>query len=166
MTVPSCAHHVAVRVEDIERSVDFYAVVFGAVQLTLPKLYEGPIAAKIIAANEDVRFSLCHIRIGDGYIELFEFHEPKVPQIPIKHSAANIMHLGMHVEDVVAAGERIEASGGKQMMDEPITITGVGKILTCCDPDNNVLELFEAPQLAVIEASLAANPQYRPPCAH
>jgi predicted enzyme related to lactoylglutathione lyase len=162
MAVPSCSHHVAMRVADIQRSVEFYSKVFGAVQLTLPKLYEGPIAAKIIAASQEVSYSLCHIQIGDGFVELFEFHEPKVPQDPIDHFAAKIMHLGMHVEDAVATAAAIEANGGRQLMEEPISIAGVGRILTCSDPDNNVLELFEAPQHAVIEASLAANPQYRP----
>jgi predicted enzyme related to lactoylglutathione lyase len=162
MAIPSCAHHVAMRVANLQTSIKFYGDVFAAVQLTRPKLYEGPIAAKIIAAPQGVSYSLCHIRIGDGFIELFEFHEPKVPQMPVDHVSAGIMHLGMHVEDPVETAVRIVANGGRQLMDEPITIPGVGKILTCSDPDNNVLELFEAPQELVIEASLSANPQYRP----
>lgn len=162
MTTPSCSHHVALRVDSLERSVAFYRDVFDAVQMTLPKRYDGPVAKRIIGADQDVSYSLCHIRVGDGFMELFEFHEPRLPQTPIDHFAAKIMHVGMHVEDAEAVAEKVMAAGGSRLMDEAIMIPDVGQVLTCLDPDNNVLELFEAPQHVVIEASLAANPQYRP----
>jgi predicted enzyme related to lactoylglutathione lyase len=162
VTVPSSAHHVGLRVASLAAGVDFYREVFGAVQLSLPKRYDMPDSARIIGSQAAVSFSLCHLRIGEGYIELFEFHEPKVPQNRIDLFAAKLMHLGVLVEDVEETANKIVKHGGWRMMDEPILVSDTVKLLFCYDPDNNALELSSAPQHALIESALTANPQYRP----
>lgn len=136
------AHHVALRVANMERAIDFYASVFGAEQRTGVSVWEGPLAEEIMGGRPGVRFKVCLLRAGRAGIELFEFLAPVVEPKRPNPTEGGLLHFAIQVDDVGATLAAAEAAGGRRVND-PQVFGGI-EIVHLYDPDYNPLELLNA----------------------
>jgi catechol 2,3-dioxygenase-like lactoylglutathione lyase family enzyme len=143
----------------MDRSIRFYADAFGAVQLTRPFVLEGQFAEAMMEGPPGVRFRLCHLRLGTGMIELFQFLEPEPPAEPAHPSRLNVMHIALRVDDVDAAVERLLAAGGRLVF--PITAWGGHRLAYAADPDGTIIELADAPLSELLTGTLEQFPEAR-----
>ena len=130
-TGPVSAHHVAVRVGDLDRSIAWYEAAFGFVVLHRGRVPEGtPIAM---------------LRTGGGAgVELFELEARADPNWagPIPALEQGVVHFGLDVPDLETAFTRAVAAGGRPVWpprDAPVS--GV-QIAFVADPDGNLVELI------------------------
>lgn len=107
----SVNHHIGLRVETLERSIQFYTDVFGGRLSTQPMEYGPPDAGEILDGPPDLSFRVCHVTFDDGTIELFELSEPHRTTTPIPATQGGIIHYALQVDDVDAALVRVERSG-------------------------------------------------------
>jgi len=138
----SVNHHLGLRVENLERSVQFYADAFGARLRTQPMEYGPPDAGAILDGPADLRFRVCHVGFDEGTIELFELGEPHRRTQAIPAVRGGIIHYAVEVDDVEAALARVERAGGKRVWRECRDITPEAKVVYVTDPDGHVLELI------------------------
>ena len=136
----SAYHHLALRVQDLERSTAFYERVFdGEVVIELElaadfvhSIFGGPEGST--ARNRVIRF--------DGWaIEILEFSAGE-PLLETPQTDAGIMHFCAWVPDVPAAVERVEAAGGRRLF--PIRPWQGHHFVYVADPDGHVIELLDA----------------------
>ena len=133
--------HVAVRVASIDEATTFYRRALGARILTDPFPVEGPLAEGIAGAP-GARFTMRQIGFDRGVMELVELvGGPSTERLPAH--ALNILHIGVEVDDVPLAMERIRAAGGGIVV--PLTAWGTAQLCFCTDLDGVVLELADAP---------------------
>jgi catechol 2,3-dioxygenase-like lactoylglutathione lyase family enzyme len=133
-------NHVALRVSDIDRSARFYVEALGGRLLTEPVLSRGPLYDEVFA-TPGVELKMCIVAFERGALELWEFLEPVEPLPPNDQPRAGIMHFGVHVDDLGAALERVEAAGGRARF--PVKSYGQGRFVYCEDLDGHVFELIE-----------------------
>jgi len=138
----SVNHHLGLRVENLERSIQFYTDVFGGRLSTQPMEYGPPDAGHILDGPPDLSFRVCHVTFDDGTIELFELSEPHRTTTPIPATQGGIIHYAVQVDDVDAALARVERSGGKRVWKECLQITPEVRVVYATDPDGHVLELI------------------------
>jgi catechol 2,3-dioxygenase-like lactoylglutathione lyase family enzyme len=133
--------HLAIRVADISRAVKFYSAAFGAVVLTEPFVVDGALAQGMTGEPAGVSFRMCQVGFENGVMELAEFSSPAEETTRIPAQSLNILHIGLQVDDVELAIERVEAEGGRVVV--PLTSWGSAKLCFCTDPDGTVLELAD-----------------------
>ena len=140
----SAFHHPGLRVTDIDRSARFYLDAFDGHWLTKPFVLEGEFPEVVMGGPPGVRFKVCHIGFDEGAVELFEFLEPAHP-----------------IEDVADALERVEALGGRRLWPD-INPWGDANVIYVADPDENIVELTDAPLERIVELTIAAIPEADP----
>jgi catechol 2,3-dioxygenase-like lactoylglutathione lyase family enzyme len=101
------------------------------------------------------------IGFDDGVIELFEFVEPVHPMDPVHPTRGNLLHIGIQVDDVRAALERVEAAGGKRLWPD-LNAWGTANIIYVTDPDGNILELTDASMQTIAKLTLESFPEADP----
>jgi catechol 2,3-dioxygenase-like lactoylglutathione lyase family enzyme len=133
-------HHVALRVEDLDRSTRFYAEVFGgtvAVELELDpefvqSIFEGPEGST--GLNRVISF-------GSWALELFQL-VPGRPVPPTKQTEVGLMHFCVWTDDVLGTVELVKAAGGKARF--PVRPWAGKHFVYVEDPDGHVIELLDA----------------------
>ncbi len=147
----------ALRVTDIERSVEFYREVLGVERLTPGFVREGPDAEEIVGGPADVRFRTCHLGLGAVTLELVEFTSPRTPPQPVHPSRGTLIHFGVHVPDLERALGRVEPAGGRLLWPAVRSIPGTERrVMFIADPDENVVELLEATVAETVAALRSA----------
>ncbi len=134
--------HVAIRVADIDRATRFYQDALGASVLTEPFEVGGALAAGILGAPEGVRLRMRQIGFEKGVMELVETYPPRSTGRE-RADRLNILHIGVHVDDLAGAVERVLDAGGTLVV--PVMSWGAASLCFCTDPDGTVLELADAP---------------------
>jgi catechol 2,3-dioxygenase-like lactoylglutathione lyase family enzyme len=157
----SAFHHPGLRVTDIDRAANFYLEAFDGHWLTLPFELEGEFPELVMGGPPGVRFKVCHIGFDQGGLELFEFLEPAHPIEVVHPSRGNVIHFGMLVENVREALDRVEAAGGRRLWPD-INPWGKAKVIYVADPDENIVELTDAPLERIVEMTLEAFPEADP----
>jgi catechol 2,3-dioxygenase-like lactoylglutathione lyase family enzyme len=148
-------HHQGMRVTDLERAVRFYVGALGARPLTRPVELNGRGAEQAMDGPPGTRFRLCFVGFADGSgIELFEF-PPGTPSGP---PPGRLPHLGIEVDDVDAALERVERFGGARLWPAPGR-WGKVRVVYVADPDGTVLELLDGPLAMVAEQTVTLFPE-------
>jgi len=132
--------HIALRVADLERAVRFYCDGFDAMTVKIGVVDGGGAIGSMFTGNETANARFAQLAVGgDRGIELFEFDSG----VPIPRSDQirdGFMHFGFQVDDVPAALERAEHSGGRRCF--PIGEIGAsGPYVFLRDPDDHVIEL-------------------------
>jgi catechol 2,3-dioxygenase-like lactoylglutathione lyase family enzyme len=153
-------HHLGIQVSDVERAGEFYCAALGAEWLARPITFDGPGAEQAIG-EEGVRLKLGIVGFGDAAVELFAFLEPVVPEWARRPRDARIPHLALHVEDVDAALERVEAAGGRRIWPA-VDRWGRARVIYVADPDGNVVELLDQPPSAIAAALIRWFPEAAP----
>jgi catechol 2,3-dioxygenase-like lactoylglutathione lyase family enzyme len=157
----SAFHHPGLRVTDIDRSARFYLDAFDGHWLTKPFVLEGEFPEVVMGGPPGVRFKVCHIGFDEGAVELFEFLEPAHPIEVVHPTRGNLIHFGLQVEDVAEALERVEALGGRRLWPD-INPWGDANVIYVADPDENIVELTDAPLERIVELTIAAIPEADP----
>jgi len=140
------AHHVAISVTSLERSIRFYTELLGMEIAAATFPLNGPLLEEVMALP-DVQARMCVVRQGSMMLELFEFEHPrpapKDADYPV--SDRGITHFGIEVTDIDATYERLKAANVK--FHSPVRTFPRGvKATYGRDPDGNVFELLEIPQ--------------------
>jgi catechol 2,3-dioxygenase-like lactoylglutathione lyase family enzyme len=139
--VPAHAyHHVALRVEDLDRSTRFYEQVFGGrvvIELDLaPDFVES-----IFGAPPGSRGLNRVLDFGGWAIELFQL-VPGSPVAPTKQTEVGLMHFCAWVDDVPGTVELVRSAGGRALF--PIRPWQGHHFVYVADVDGHVIELLDA----------------------
>jgi catechol 2,3-dioxygenase-like lactoylglutathione lyase family enzyme len=146
--------HVAIRVESIERATEFYRKAFGARVLTEPFVVQGELAEGIAGGPAGTRLRMRQIGFDRGVMELFEM-DPPAPSGRVPGARSNILHIGVEVDEVAAAMERVVTAGGRIVV--PLTCWGEASLCFCTDLDGTLLELADAPIEELLAHTRAAH---------
>jgi lactoylglutathione lyase len=121
-------NHVAFRVRDVQRSLDFYEGVLGFREAF--RVY-----------HPDGRLGLIYVQFGaDQFVELFEGGEGQRQSEP-PADGSGYLHFCLTVEDLDAALDALRARGVPA--GEARTGTSGARICFISDPDGNRIELAE-----------------------
>jgi lactoylglutathione lyase len=121
--------HVGIRVHDLERSVQFYAL-FGFQKTAGPI---GPEPVAILEHPSGLELNLI--------LNAPSASEPNIlMDVPDKHPG--ITHFALHCPDILAAKERLEAAG-IALSGGPIQLGQMARAIFVRDPDRNVIELHQ-----------------------
>jgi lactoylglutathione lyase len=122
-------NHIAFRVEDLDRSIRWYAGAFGAREA-------------FRATHDDGSPQLVYLELAPGqFIELFPNGKSKVPQPP---EAIGYGHFCLVVDDLDAALAHL-AQMGAAPAAPPRTGRAGQRLAFIADPDGNRIELMEIP---------------------
>lgn len=137
-------HHVGLRVENIERSIDFWTKGLGGKLENEPVERGGGYFDQLFGPGS--RIKICYITFEAGAVELFEFTEPRNPVPRSDQTGDGLMHFGVHVDDVEEVLASCEAAGAKRRLE----IQHMGgrpdapRFVYVESPDGHVFELMEA----------------------
>ena len=136
-------HHVALRVEDLERSTRFYQEVFGG-KVVIELELQPDFVTSIFGAppgstglNRVIQFD----QERPWAIEIFQL-VPGRPVEPTVQMEVGIMHYCVWVDDVPGTVERIKQAGGAARF--PIRPWEGYHFVYAEDPDGHVIELLDA----------------------
>lgn len=137
-------HHVALRVEDVERSIRFWTEGLGGTLENEPVERGGGYLDQLF--GEGSRIRICYVTFDAGAVELFEFLEPRRPVAPSAQTVDGLMHFGVHVEDLDEALARVEAAGARRRLEIQHVggRPGAPRFVYVESPDGHVFELLEA----------------------
>jgi catechol 2,3-dioxygenase-like lactoylglutathione lyase family enzyme len=154
-------HHAGLRVSDIERAAQFYIDAFDGHFLAKPFTLQGEFAEVVMDGPPGVSFRVSMVGFAEGCVELFEFTAPVHPIDPVHPTKGNIIHFGIQVDDVAEALRRVEAAGGKRLWPD-VSPWGSANVVYVLDPDQNIIEVIDAPMEKIIELTLADFPEADP----
>lgn len=134
-------HHVALRVEDLDRSTRFYEQAFGG-KVVIELELEPDFVQSIFGAPPGSRGLNRVIELSGGWaIELFQL-VPGTPVPPTRQFEAGLMHFCVWVDDVPGVVAEIERAGGRALF--PIRPWQGHHFVYAADPDGHVIELLDA----------------------
>lgn len=157
----SAHHHPGLRVSDIERSGQFYIDAFDGHWMARPFTLQGDFAATVMEGPPGVSFRVCMVGFAAGCVELFEFVEPAYEVEPVHPTRGNIIHFGIQVDDVTEALQRVEAAGGRRIWPD-VSPWGTAHVVYVKDPDENIIEVIDAPMDEIVRLTLEAFPEADP----
>ena len=133
--------HVAITVEDMERSVAFYSELLGFTILGQLML-------------NDNTFKIVYLRSGGASIELFAFKEKgKAVRVGAPDTDLGFKHVALRTDDVDGVTRRLKENG-VTYTTEPTDATGDVRLAFFRDPDGNLLELVsDTPNLKPYSAA-------------
>lgn len=153
-------HHIALSTQDIELSLGFYQQLLGAEVVFDAGWEQGTELADKVTRLKDSSCRQVMLRMGNAYIELFEFStpEPKVadPERPVCDHGWT--HLCFDVTDVDSEYQRLSKLG-IDFHCEPQWVSEGVKTTYLRDPDGNVVELQEVLPLSA-ESKLIGIPAF------
>lgn len=134
-------HHLGISTSDLDRSLSFYGELMG-IEILGKGPFEGEAYTKITAL-EHARGRMAMLRVGDTYIEIFEYErskgEKRKSNRPVDELGFN--HLCFEVDDVQKEYQRLKQAGVD--FHSPPQVFGTAKAVYGRDPDGNVFELVE-----------------------
>jgi catechol 2,3-dioxygenase-like lactoylglutathione lyase family enzyme len=120
--------HVAITVQDMDRSVGFYRDLLGFEVLGQLFLDEGTV-------------KLVFLRSGGGCIELFEYRDQDAATaVGVPDTVGGFKHLALQTDDVDGVAARLKAAGVAFTL-EPLDAVGGVRLAFFRDPDGNLLEI-------------------------
>jgi catechol 2,3-dioxygenase-like lactoylglutathione lyase family enzyme len=137
-------HHVAISTPDIERLKNFYVDQLGFESVAELEWPKGTKMSDTIQNLENSSAKLAMLRIGNAYVELFQYSSPQpAPVNPARPVCDHgITHICLDVTGVDAEYERLKAAG-MEFHSEPQWVSDDCKTVYGRDPDGNVVELQE-----------------------
>jgi catechol 2,3-dioxygenase-like lactoylglutathione lyase family enzyme len=108
-------HHVAVSVPDIQTARRFYIELLGASEVSAVEWSEGTTLINEIVGLPDCSGRQFIARLGNAYIEVFEYLTPRSPAQPPDRpvNLFGYTHFCLQVDDIHAVYERMLAAGIK-----------------------------------------------------
>jgi catechol 2,3-dioxygenase-like lactoylglutathione lyase family enzyme len=136
--------HVAITVADFNRSVRFYADVFGAPVVGVNEDHEAHRLQTFFGVDSDApTLKIGWIRIpGGATIEAFEFTPTQQPPADVVWSRPGITHFAMNVKDTAKWHEYL-VSKGVEIVSAPEQSPKGHTFFFVKDPDGNLIELID-----------------------
>lgn len=137
-------HHTALSIKDMEKSLAFYRDLLGLEVLFDTSWGKGSELADKILRVKDTSARQVMLKVGNAYLELFEFHSPEIAPMAEDRPVCDrgITHIALDVKDVDAEYERL-SEAGMLFHCEPVNLGATVRTTYARDPDGNVLELQE-----------------------
>ena len=139
------ADHVALSVADLDRSIGFYAELFGfEVRRRLPANPEFPLGRVIGIAGASA--DIAHLYLGEFMLELFRYRTPAGHPLAAARSQADhgYIHFGLRVSDIDGEVARLRAAGVRFLSD-PVEFRPGVWVVYFVGPDGEVVELRQVP---------------------
>jgi catechol 2,3-dioxygenase-like lactoylglutathione lyase family enzyme len=154
-------HHLALVVDEVERSLRFYAEAIGAEVLARPFAVTAPEVATALElpAGTAIEMAIVGVPPG-GMIELIRFTGEQVPEW-VGARPGLVPHVGFRVGDVAATLALVERHGGARVWPEVVERPS-GRMVYVRDPDGNVIELVDMSVDAMVAEVHADFPAARP----
>jgi catechol 2,3-dioxygenase-like lactoylglutathione lyase family enzyme len=145
---PLGLHHAGVTVRSLDRSLAWWRQMFG-VEPTMHVHNEAPLpeATSQALGVPGASLSYAFLPIGDGIVELIEYHQPVGGAYELRNNDIGAMHVGIRVVDIQAQYEHMVSSGAV-FRHPPIRLEGERKGVSfayATDPDGIQVELWEGP---------------------
>jgi catechol 2,3-dioxygenase-like lactoylglutathione lyase family enzyme len=141
--------HVCFTVSDMDRSLDFYRLLFNSEPLSDGRESSKHAATVIGYDPIDLRFAWFAIPGTETFLELFEFIQPRTQAGNLENYNVGNGHLGLIVDDLDAEYHRLSEAGAKFASHEPVEIRAGSwqgsKVIYMRDPDGITIELMESP---------------------
>ena len=139
-------HHAAISTPDLNRFLEFYCGVLGCEVAWTFGWEAGSPEADAVTGLEDSAARAAMLKLGDSYLEVFEFSSPPVGaksgERPV--NAHGITHVCLQVQDIHHEYERLREAGMR--FHCPPQAQDTGFVTYGRDPDGNVVELLEFTQ--------------------
>lgn len=138
-------HHVGISTLDLDRLVAFYTETFGFQHVAGLTWEPGSGDVDAALALDDSSAGMVMLRLGDVYLELFEFDNPRPEPVDPDHPITNIgiNHVCLLVDDLDVVVRRL-ADKNAVVHSSPRDI-GDGPFVYCRDPDGNAIEFWQRP---------------------
>jgi catechol 2,3-dioxygenase-like lactoylglutathione lyase family enzyme len=140
ITVIKAINHVGISVANFDRALQFYRDVIG-METVVDKSFSGEMYEAILGLK-GARGRVAALRLGEQYIELFEFLQPQPKTAPSDRAVCDhgITHFCLGVEDIYGEYERLKAAG--VVFHCPPQHSGKAIATYGRDPEGNVFELL------------------------
>jgi catechol 2,3-dioxygenase-like lactoylglutathione lyase family enzyme len=141
-------HHAGVTVRNLDTSLAWYRDMFDVeptVMVRGDELLREDIATAIGVPG--ARLSYAFLPIGNGLLELIEYHQPAGRDFDLGNNDVGAMHVGLRVDDVLTQYEHMKAKGAI-FRHPPIVLEGEleGVVFAyASDPDGIQVELWQEP---------------------
>ncbi len=133
--------HVAISVDDMEKSTDFYTRVMGMeVEVRVP--YRGEVPGRIVGIP-GAEFEMCLLCKGASRIELLAYKAKPDSRGYRPQNETGVVHVAFEVDDVKKEHERISALGYRFYSSPMQGRPGANTVCYFEGPDNVVIELSE-----------------------
>lgn len=138
-------HHIGISTLDLDGLAEFYKETFGfevVAELAWDPGFDD-IDAALALVDSSGRMAM--LRLGEVYIELFEFTSPRPEPTDLAQSVTDvgINHLCLLVEDIHTILDRLDAVGVP--VHSSARDIGDGPFVYCRDPDGNAIEFWQLP---------------------
>jgi len=138
--------HVALSVEDLDRSVAFYRDLMG---MELIRVLECPSDGLLgqVVGMPGCAARIAHLQKGSSMLELFQYRTPGGEPIPARRKQADIgwIHMGVASSDVRGDYARLKGHG-VHFIGEPVEFRPGVWIVYFHGPDGEVCELRQTPE--------------------
>lgn len=136
-------HHIGISVPDLQKAVAFYCGVLGGVDMWGRDLDPVTANADAVIGLKDVRASFRIVKLGNAYLELWEFANPKPRPLPFDHPPSDhgIAHICLQVSDIHAEHARLSDAG--MTFVGPPRDSGTMAAVYGRDPFGNIVEIYE-----------------------
>ncbi|MFV0277672.1 MAG: VOC family protein [Parahaliea sp.] len=133
-------HHTAVSVRRFDDMLGFYTAAFGGHPIDRNEWDANPVADAVLGVKgSSVR--KVTLRIGNSFLELFEFRHPLADNPPLTPYDKGYTHIALLVEDIDREVARIAALGAS--FHCAVQQFGAARSVYGMDPEDNIFELIE-----------------------
>ncbi len=137
-----CLEHAALSVGNMETSLAFYRDIIG-MKVVFEADFSGGGIEKITGLP-GARCRVVHLELGDGMLELFQYHNPVGKGIPRGHRQCDngFTHIGFRVTDIHRHVRQLKEQGIKLLGRLTEIRPGV-RVVYFCGPDGEACEFRE-----------------------
>jgi catechol 2,3-dioxygenase-like lactoylglutathione lyase family enzyme len=138
-------HHIGIPVRSIERSLAWYAELFGF-DPDFVEISEGPETSQTVQL-EDVRLRFAFLPVTGAILEFLEYEHPRGRDFELRNCDVGAIHVCLEVDDIERVYEALRGRGVEFSIG-PTTLHGAVEGHRCCyfrDPDGIQLELWQRP---------------------
>jgi glyoxylase I family protein len=140
-------HHTGATVRDLQRSVAWWKEMFDVEPRVLVE--NSALSPEICQAIgvPDTVMSYAFLPVGDGLVELLEYHAPVGGDFELANKDVGAMHVAIRVKDVVGQYEHM-ISKGAHFRHPPIVLDGELEGVAfayAVDPDGLQVEIWQEP---------------------